>query len=388
MTTWILVSASEEEARRLTSAGPRRDFVELAGATGGQVIHAPEGRGRRGTLRKLLGPHVRQAWSAAGRIARGDTVFADGEHNGIPLLLFLALRWRRPRRVVMLGHLPGKWWKLSALWLATRLVRRGVLVMHSSAQLDRVRRWLGGRWEGRLVPYQVDTAFWAQGVAPRGEDHPLVVAVGSEHRDYETLVEAVRGLPVDVVIAAGSYWARRTAAVADVPDNVSFLTEPLSFVALRELYARATAVVVPVHDVPNQSGVTTILEAMSMAKPVITSASRGQREYVTGPLVLPDSNLDRAATADRGPAAWLPRTSAVPADTGLYVPPGNAWALREAIRLLVENEGLRFRLGTAARRSVLRHFTIEQYTEALRAAMLAGFEPSAGGVREPLEGRV
>ncbi|GAB4334495.1 MAG: hypothetical protein Kow0010_21520 [Dehalococcoidia bacterium] len=387
MSTWILVSASEEEARLLTDAGPRRDFVELARATGGEVIHAPEGRGRGGLFRKLFGPHVRQAWRVAGRISRGDTVFADGEHNGIPLLLFLAMRWRRPRRVTMLGHLPGKWWKLAALWAGTRLVRDGVLIVHSSVQLERVERWLGGRWEARLVPYQVDTAFWAPGADSPGDNQPLVVAVGSEHRDYETLVDAVRGLPVDVVIAAGSYWARKTAAAAEIPANVTLITRPLPFAALRDLYARATAVVVPVHDVANQSGVTTILEAMSMARPVVTSASRGQREYVTGPLVLPDSNLDRGATADRGPAAWLPRSSAVPADTGLYVGPGDARALREAIRLLVENEGLRLRLGTAARRSVLRHFTIEHYTEALRAAMLGGAEPSTGGVGEPLEGR-
>lgn len=385
MKTWILVSASEQEARRLTEDAPRRDFIELATATGGELVHAPEGRGRQGLSRKLFGPHVRQAWRAAGRIGRGDVVFADGEHNGIPLLLFLALRWRRVRRVTMLGHLPGKWWKLAALWVATRLVRDGVLVVHSSAQLRRVERWLGGRWEARLVPYQVDTAYWNPAGAPRERDQPLVIAVGSEHRDYGTLMEAVRGLPIDVVIAAGSYWARKVAAAGDVPANVAFLTEPLPFRALRELYTQATAVVVPVTDVANQSGVTTILEAMSMARPVVTSASRGQRDYVTGPLVLADSNLDRASTADRGPAAWSPRSSG-PVDTGLYVPPGDARALREAIRLLVENDGLRLRLGSAARRAALRHFTLEQYTAALHRATTGGTSMLDAAGREPAEG--
>lgn len=387
MNAWTLVSASEAEAHRLANAGPRRDFVELARATGAEVVHAPDGRGRRGLLRKLIGPHVRQAWRAARLVGGGDTVFADGEHNGIPLLLFLAVRPRRPRRVVMLGHLPGKWWKLLALWLGTRLVRDGTLVVHSSTQLDRVQRWLGGRWEARLVPYQVDATFWTSEAHARAADHPLVLAVGSEHRDYATLVEAVRGLPVNVIIAAGSYWARQTAAAHDLPANVAFITEPLPFSALRDLYARATVVAVPVHDVPNQSGVTTILEAMSMARPVITTASRGQREYLTGPLVLSDSNLDRDATADRGPAAWLPRSSAIPADTGLYVPPGDPRALREAIRLLVENDGLRFRLGVAARRAVLRHFTVDRFTEALSAAMLAAPDETAPAAAEPREQR-
>ena len=132
MPVTLLVSASEEETARLTEGGPRRDFLELARRIRGRTVFAREGR-RGGVRGRLLGPHVRQAWRAAGAADRGDTVFADGEHNGIPYLLFLKLRRQRVKQVVMLGHLVGRPWKRALLWLVTRLGTPGALLVHSEA---------------------------------------------------------------------------------------------------------------------------------------------------------------------------------------------------------------------------------------------------------------
>src|SRR5690349_17309701 len=108
MSSWLLVSATEEEAARLDSAGPRRDFTMLAERLAATRIFRGEGhwRGWRG---RLLGPHVRQAWEAAGRVQSGDHVFADGEHVGLPFLFASLLHLRRPT-VVMIGHMPARWW--------------------------------------------------------------------------------------------------------------------------------------------------------------------------------------------------------------------------------------------------------------------------------------
>ena len=127
-----------------------------------------------------------------------------------------------------------------------------------------------------LTPFTVDTEFFAaeRVEAARG-DFPTVCTAGLEFRDYPTLIEAARGLPARVVIAAASPWSKRpdpTAATAP-PPNVELCR--LDFVDLRQLYADSDLVVMPLHDVPFQAGVTTILEAMSMGKPVVCSRSRG-----------------------------------------------------------------------------------------------------------------
>ena len=55
---------------------------------------------------------------------------------------------------------------------------------------------------------------------------------------------------------------------------------PLPLDGLRELYARSRFVVVPVVASDMDNGVTVILEAMAMGRPVICSRTRGQVDVV------------------------------------------------------------------------------------------------------------
>lgn len=382
MTVWLLVSATAEESARLESGGPRRDFASLAQALHGRVVYR-SGNAPRGWRGRLLGPHLRQAWRAAAQLRVGDRVFADGEHVGIPLLVAAAFHGRHPA-VVMLGHMPGRWWKRALLALTTRLGAPGTLLVHSQRQLELVKPWLGSRWRVEFIPYQVDTEFWTD-AAVSGADQglPLILAVGSEQRDYETLLEAARSVPADFLVAAGSYWARETAGTRVAPPpNVRILSEPLSFSELREQYRRSSIVVVPLRDVPNQAGVTTMLEAMSVGRPVVVTANQGQTDVVAGPLVPPGSApLDEAATRDRGPRAptegW----------TGLYVPLRDADALRRALMLLLDEPQQRDALADSARRSVRRTFTFEAYVDGLaRAVRDAGVQRPGLGLRQDSTG--
>ena len=372
----IGVSASETETRRLLANGPRRDFLELAAASGGEVVYRAEARRARGRLGRIAGPHIRQAWELARRAQPDDVVFVDGEHIGIPLLFFLAALRRAPKRVVFLGHV--LWlWKRALLWVATRISGRGVLVVHSVHQAELARSWIGSNWEVRALPYQVDTDFWRPLPERPPDDPPLIVAVGSEYRDYDVLLRAVEGQPLRLIVAAGSHWARFQSRTGAIPDNVEFLTEPLPFAELRELYQRAAAVIVPLQEMPNQAGVTTILEAMSMGLPVVVTATEGQLECVGGPLVRPDGGLDRGATADRGPARFGAGViGAEPSndDSGLYVPADDAAALRAAIAMLIADRDLARSLGKAGRATAVAHFSVDQYAE--RVGSLLGHDGS------------
>jgi glycosyltransferase involved in cell wall biosynthesis len=121
--------------------------------------------------------------------------------------------------------------------------------------------------------------------------------------------------------------------------------------------------VVPLHDVLNQSGITTLLEAMSMGRPVVVTASRGQRESVEGPLIRADGTSDPAATSDRGPAVFGDAVDS--RQTGYYSVPGDSASLRAAIQAVLADPATAATIGQAARDSIEAHFTLERYVNEL-----------------------
>lgn len=373
----ILASATRHDTERLSKDGPRRDFVELARAIGATIDYLPRRRQSRGAVHKLFGEHVRQAWQVAGTAEPKQVIFADGEHNGIPLLFFLFLRRKRRQRVVILGHFVSKAWKRWLLRVGTHLVPSGALVLHSVVQKEHVRRAIGEGWRVHTVPYHVDTEFWSSRRRAPCSRRPVFVAVGAESRDYTTLLTAAAHVDGDIVIAGGSHWARNTSEVAPAGDSVRFVAEVLGFAELRELYARARAVVVPLQDVQNQSGITTILEAMSMGVPVIVSATTGQREAVRGPLVT--SNAYAAQNLEeRGVHVLLPDAPATMPPNGLYVPPGDPAALAAAMNLLAHDAPLAARIGGQARIDAARSLDTTHYVERLASILGEQANASAG----------
>lgn len=364
MTVHIIASATEEATARMVAGGPRRDFVELAKATGAR-IHFASGQRPTGVMGRLFGPHVRQAWRVAGEVKAGDVIFADGEHTGLPLVAALRLR-RKRNRVVMLGHFVSKRWKSRIMRIASYLERDITLVLHSVVQERAARRATGGRWSVLLVPYQVDADFWTQDCSRERPAETHVVSVGAEHRDYETLINAVRGTNTRVTIAAGSHWARVESATDELPPNVTVYREPLNFADLRELYRSATVAVVPLENVPNQSGITVMLEAMAMGLPLVVTASTGQRECVTGPLVR-STGAAAAPMANRGAGLFGLRGHA---PDGLYVPPQDAMALRTAIEMLASDPSYAEAVGRNARETVLGGLTLDHYIQRLAALLL------------------
>jgi glycosyltransferase involved in cell wall biosynthesis len=113
---------------------------------------------------------------------------------------------------------------------------------------------------------------------------------------------------------------------------------------LRDLYARSRFVVVSLLPSDTDNGVTVILEAMAMGKPVICSRTRGQVDVIQEGV------------------------------TGLYVPIGDAAALRTAMWSLW-NEPLRARqMGQNARAFVEKHHTLEKFTATTRSAAEASLD--------------
>jgi glycosyltransferase involved in cell wall biosynthesis len=381
----LVISARLPETSADEPLGPRKDYNALAQALGADILD--RGVVTRSILGRLLcrlaGPNVVQAATAFVRRRAYTVIITDGEHIGIPLALLLKLARDRDTTHVTIGHRlssPKKRPFFRWLKVHSHIDR---IVVHSSRQREIATTRLGIEAERlRLVPYQVDADFWRPLELP---ELRLVCSAGLEHRDYPTLYRAVERLDAAVVVGAASHFShqRNTANVTEPPANVE--VGGFRYVALRDLYARAAVVVVPLDDVDFQAGVTTVLEAMAMAKPVVVTDTEGG-----GDIIQDRRAVVRSRKTPPRPVNLLASLAAQSGmslqPNGFYVPPKEPAALERALRYLLDHPEERARLGAAGRRAVVRLLTIDHFAQRMRSLVdeaLASHQttpPAADGI--------
>jgi rhamnosyl/mannosyltransferase len=231
--------------------------------------------------------------------------------------------------------------------LARRVTRRAqAVVVATRAHLMQARD-LGpeGRAKARVIPFGVDPIRFAPNqhperpaVFPPSALGPVGLFVGRlvGYKGLDVLIEAVQHSDLALVIAGDGPLreplARKIAQRA-LGDRVR-LAGRVPEEDLPAFYQAADYVVLPSTSPAEMFGLV-LLEAMACAKPVISTAiPTGVREVN------------------------------VPEVTGLEVPPGDAAALRAAMRRLAADGALRRRLGAAGRARVEQHFTLERMVEA------------------------
>jgi glycosyltransferase involved in cell wall biosynthesis len=362
----LLVVSARLPAGAGAPAGPRKDYAALASALHADVLdYASVERSLPGRIvAKLAGIPIAQALLAYFASGRYDAILSDGEHIGIPLALLLKLR-RSNVAHVTIGHrlsTPKKRLFFRKLGVHSHIAR---IAVHSTLQRELAIRELGITEEQiALVPYQVDTDFWQS--RPDVEEERLVASAGLEHRDYPTLFQAVEGLDARVVVGAASHWSRQrnTANGTDVPTNVE--VNSFDYFRLREVYARAAVVVVPLFDVDFQAGVTTILEAMAMGKAVVVTHTQGQLDIVEDRRVATRGRIPRIR-----PVSLLRAIAREAGEelqpNGFYVPAGEPEALRRALVYLLDHPRERAELGEAGRHAVERFLTLDQFAARMAA---------------------
>jgi glycosyltransferase involved in cell wall biosynthesis len=186
------------------------------------------------------------------------------------------------------------------------------------------------RERSSIFPFGIDTEFWRP--LPEEPQEDYVFAVGQDHnRDYNLLAAAPGDHPIRIV-------TRQPVKVPAGATNVSissgdfFGSDSMTDEALRRLYNRARAVVVPLKDVYQPTGYSVTLQAMSAGRAVILSDIKG---------------------------LWAPELLRHE-ENCLLVPPHDAAALAAAIARLRGDAALRARLGSAARAAMLTHFGLDR----------------------------
>jgi glycosyltransferase involved in cell wall biosynthesis len=107
-------------------------------------------------------------------------------------------------------------------------------------------------------------------------DGPYICAIGSQARDYETLIEAMRRIPtIKLVLVASPHSLPRMA----IPANVKVLTDvPLS--DAMNVLAHSQFMVLPLRDSRVPCGHVTVVSAMHLGKAILATNSTGLRDYL------------------------------------------------------------------------------------------------------------
>lgn len=269
-----------------------------------------------------------------------DVVLSHTEKVSFPLALIMKWVHSSIPHIVVLSRITSVDKKRSRrkIWIFKRTSRSVTRFLIWSSVQRRIAIDRFGVSPDRILLLKrgVDQLFWR----PRAVNSDMICSVGMEARDYPTLVEALRYLRIPCHIAAGASrgdifkTVERLHDIRDIPDWVTI--GPKNSMDLRSLYARSRFVVVSLIPTDSDNGLTTILESMSMGKPVICTRTEGQTDVIQEGV------------------------------TGLYVPLGDPLAMREAIKSLWNDPDRCKEMGRAARAYIEKHHNMEQFVAAIK----------------------
>lgn len=230
-----------------------------------------------------------------------------------------------------LGGFPGGLRQRLARWVANEVA---AFVVHSPSEIAPYAAYLGVP-EDRVhfVPLQRGPVglTWTE-----DRENPHILAMGSAHRDYPTLVAAVDALQIPTTIIT------RAADIETLPqsDHVTYRSG-LSNIECLELLSRARLSVTPVSNLDTASGQITFVAAMHLGVPAIATDCPGTEGYI-----------------DDG-------------RTGLLVPPFDVDALKDAIAQLWSDPTRRKALAAAGHAEAMARFTEDAAGAAIGEILIA-----------------
>jgi glycosyltransferase involved in cell wall biosynthesis len=238
--------------------------------------------------------------------------------------------------------------KIEANELGARSRAAACVVACNGDAAGEVRR-AGG--EATLVPHGVDLDRF-QARAPGRSSELRLLAVGRlvEKKGFDVLVEALCGIGVPVrlrIVGEGPERDRLERAIASSGlGGVVELCGALTHDELPAEYAAADVVVAPcvADSTGDRDGLpNVVLEAMASGRPVV------------------------------GGDVGALSSGVLDGVTGMLVPPGEPAPLRDALRALARDAGLRAAMGRAARLRAEQHFDVARCTTRLREVLEAAY---------------
>lgn len=235
------------------------------------------------------------------------------------------------------------------------LQRADAIFVLSSAQVPALRvNWGVDAARIHLVHFGIDTDFWdpslttaanlpdvnfpqASSTASGEQECRAIVSVGNDrYRDHGLLLDAVREAHRKLPKARLELV---TSAPYQIPAEMGRWRRSVTHPELRDLYQHAQVVAMCTRTNNHASGITAILEAMAMGKPVVATHTPGLEDYVAH------------------------------GETGVLVPSGDPDAMARALVELLEDSDRCTELGTKARKRALSYFSTQALSQRLASVI-------------------
>ncbi|MEX3976642.1 glycosyltransferase family 4 protein [Paraburkholderia caribensis] len=289
----------------------------------------------RRALKTLLGFDLIHTLRNRDEMLRSDVIWTHTEQEWLSAALMLLMNGKRQTQPLLLAQsvwLIDKWpnYGLLRRWFYRKLIARADLLTTLARDNAELCREYFGRDATQLF-YGLNTRdFPVQQPKAWQPDTPLrIAAIGNDRdRDWETLIKAVGNDP---------RFAVRLATRRRIPRALRSLNVQVAPAAglkkQRELYDWADVVVVPLRPNTHASGITVMLEAAAVGKPMVVTNVGGLQDY------------------------FSPRAAA-------YVPPFDADALREALLGLIASPDKALQQAQAASMQLVsRDHTTQHYAQ-------------------------
>jgi glycosyltransferase involved in cell wall biosynthesis len=289
----------------------------------------------RRALKTMLGFDLIHTLRNRDEMLRSDVIWTHTEHEWLSAALMLLMNGRREKAPLLIAQsvwLIDKWPAYGALrrWFYRKLIARADLLTTLARDNAELCRDYFGRDATQLF-YGLNTRdFPVQPPKQWQPGTPLrIAAIGNDRdRDWETLIKAVGNDP---------RFAVRLATRRRIPRSLHSLNVQVAPAAglkkQRELYDWADVIVVPLRPNTHASGITVMLEAAAVGKPMVVTNVGGLQDYFS-------------------------------ACAAAYVPPFDADALRNALLgLMTSPDAALQQAQAAATELVSRDHTTQHYAQ-------------------------
>ena len=264
-----------------------------------------------------------------------DIIWANSEKVGIPLSflnikkpLVVILQYPESPLRVLLMKLSGIAKKWAGIGIVAKEARH-FLQSKLGVNPNRIFQYYAAR-----------TDVFKPAEDGRYAEHGPILSVGVAKRDYDTMIEALAGLPgyqAEIFVSSKYGDKYRGQKVKKAVEWIQFPGK-ISDEELLCRYQYARFVVVPLMPTSHSgAGVTSVFEASASGRAVIATQTGGMDSYV------------------------------VHGKTGILVPPRDVDAMRNAIKTLWENEDLATDMGNAGRRFIEENYAHAKVVEGITA---------------------
>ncbi len=225
-----------------------------------------------------------------------------------------------------------------------------VVICHSHLEVEKNKtRFAAADTQFVYFPYAIHVSGANDRSSAEG-DTGFVVSAGRSGRDYELLIEAVRGMNLDLHIICDQF---PEALRAGLPGNVAILDDCYDDCYFDEL-VKCRFVVIPLSVNDISAGQMVLLQAMAVGKPVIITRTATTIDYVQD------------------------------GDGVLFVEPKDLSAMAHAIQRLHADDSLRHSLGKQASDIFAKRYSIEAYAAHLVDAARMAHDRQHRQTHEPI----